>query len=114
MITANQPFGAWDQIFPDPAMTIATIDRLVHHGLAPVKWRGIASTDRLFFELCGAEVVERRMAPNGVVEAIDISGNVALGFGAGEEGGSPNQFRFQRLEEGLDHRVVVAIALARH
>lgn len=83
-------------------------------GLAPINWRGIASTDRLFFELCGAEVVERRMAPNGVVEAIDISGNVTPGFGAGEEGGSPNQFRFQRLEEGLDHRVVVAIALARH
>lgn len=33
MITANQPFSAWDQIFPDPAMTIATIDRLVHHSI---------------------------------------------------------------------------------
>lgn len=33
MITANQPFGAWDQIFPDPAMTVAAIDRLVHHGI---------------------------------------------------------------------------------
>jgi DNA replication protein DnaC len=31
MITANQPFGAWDSIFPDKAMTIAAIDRLVHH-----------------------------------------------------------------------------------
>jgi DNA replication protein DnaC len=31
MITANQPFGAWDQIFPDKAMTVAAIDRLVHH-----------------------------------------------------------------------------------
>jgi hypothetical protein len=54
------------------------------------------------------------MAPDGVVEAIDISGNVALGFGAGEKGGSQNKSRFQRLEDGLDHRVVVAIALARH
>jgi len=33
MITANQPFGAWDQIFPDPAMTVAAIDRLVHHAI---------------------------------------------------------------------------------
>tara|TARA_A100001391_G_scaffold204441_1_gene200145 strand:+ start:11383 stop:12144 length:762 start_codon:yes stop_codon:yes gene_type:complete len=33
MITANQPFGAWDMIFPDPAMTIAAIDRLVHHAI---------------------------------------------------------------------------------
>ena len=31
MITANQPFSAWDQGFPDPAMTVAAIDRLVHH-----------------------------------------------------------------------------------
>ena len=31
MITANQPFGAWEKIFPDPAMTLAAVDRLVHH-----------------------------------------------------------------------------------
>jgi DNA replication protein DnaC len=31
MITANQPFGEWNRIFPDPAMTVAAIDRLVHH-----------------------------------------------------------------------------------
>ena len=31
MITANQPFGEWGRIFPDPAMTLAAIDRLVHH-----------------------------------------------------------------------------------
>ena len=31
MITANQPFGAWDSIFPDKAMTIAALARLVHH-----------------------------------------------------------------------------------
>ena len=29
--TCNQPFGEWNQIFPDPAMTVAAIDRLVHH-----------------------------------------------------------------------------------
>ena len=33
MITANRPFGTWDSIFPDKAMTIATIDRLVHHAV---------------------------------------------------------------------------------
>jgi DNA replication protein DnaC len=31
LITANQPFGTWDKIFPDPAMTLAVVDRLVHH-----------------------------------------------------------------------------------
>ncbi len=33
MITANQPFGEWNKVFPDPAMTIAAIDRLVHHSV---------------------------------------------------------------------------------
>jgi hypothetical protein len=31
LITANQPFAAWGQIFPDQAMTLAAVDRLVHH-----------------------------------------------------------------------------------
>lgn len=31
IVTCNQPFGEWDKIFPDPAMTVAAIDRLVHH-----------------------------------------------------------------------------------
>lgn len=30
IITANQPFGEWDSIFPDNAMTVAAVDRLVH------------------------------------------------------------------------------------
>ena len=31
LVTANQPFGEWGKIFPDQAMTLAVIDRLVHH-----------------------------------------------------------------------------------
>lgn len=31
LITANQPFGEWGKIFPNQAMTLAAIDRLVHH-----------------------------------------------------------------------------------
>ena len=31
LITANQPFAEWNRIFPDPAMTLAAVDRLVHH-----------------------------------------------------------------------------------
>lgn len=30
-LTANQPFSGWDQVFPEPAMTLAAVDRLVHH-----------------------------------------------------------------------------------
>lgn len=31
LITANQPFGEWNRVFPDSAMTLAAVDRLVHH-----------------------------------------------------------------------------------
>ncbi len=30
-ITANAPFSEWDPVFPDKAMTVAAVDRLVHH-----------------------------------------------------------------------------------
>ena len=31
MLTANQPFSQWDHIFADSMMTVAAIDRLIHH-----------------------------------------------------------------------------------
>ena len=31
LITASQPFGRWGKIFSDQAMTLAAIDRIVHH-----------------------------------------------------------------------------------
>ena len=31
IITANHSFGEWGKVFQDPAMTLATVDRLVHH-----------------------------------------------------------------------------------
>ena len=31
LITANQPFGEWGKICPEEAMTVAVVDRLVHH-----------------------------------------------------------------------------------
>jgi DNA replication protein DnaC len=31
IITANQPFSKWDEIFRDNMMTVAAIDRLIHH-----------------------------------------------------------------------------------
>jgi DNA replication protein DnaC len=31
LITSNQPFRDWDDIFPSSSMTVAAVDRLVHH-----------------------------------------------------------------------------------
>lgn len=31
IITSNQPFSEWDQIFPSNMMAVAAIDRIVHH-----------------------------------------------------------------------------------
>ena len=33
LITANHPFSKWDSIFSDSMMTVAAVDRLVHHAL---------------------------------------------------------------------------------
>ena len=33
LVTANQPFAEWNKVFPDHAMLIAAIDRLVHHAV---------------------------------------------------------------------------------
>lgn len=30
-LTANQPFSGWEHVFAEPAMTLAAVDRLVHH-----------------------------------------------------------------------------------
>ena len=31
LVTANQPFSQWETIFTDSMMTVAAIDRLIHH-----------------------------------------------------------------------------------
>ncbi|MDP1951312.1 MAG: ATP-binding protein, partial [Nitrosomonas sp.] len=31
IITSNQPCSQWDQRFPDPVMTGAAVDRIIHH-----------------------------------------------------------------------------------
>jgi DNA replication protein DnaC len=30
IVTAHQPFSAWDSLFPDPMMSVAAVDRWVH------------------------------------------------------------------------------------
>jgi len=31
IVTSNQPFSQWDEIFPDALMTVAAVDRLILH-----------------------------------------------------------------------------------
>ncbi len=54
LVTANQPFGEWGKVFPDPAMTLAAIDRLVHH--ATIFEMNVESYRR-------REAVERKRGP---------------------------------------------------
>src|SRR5471030_1417381 len=50
LITANHPFSGWNDVFPEVAMTLAAVDRLVHHST--------------IFEL-NAESYRRRAAKSG-------------------------------------------------
>ena len=52
------------------------------------------------------------MAPDGIVEPVDVAANGLVGLLAGVEDGAPNELGFQRLEERLHHGVVVAVPFA--
>ncbi len=39
LITANQPFGEWNKIFPDPAMTLAAVDLRAQRRQLPAAFR---------------------------------------------------------------------------
>ena len=69
LITANQPFGAWDSIFPDPAMTVAAIDRLVHHSI-------ILEMNTDSYRRKSAEMKLRRKAPGSAVKESHAGGAV--------------------------------------
>lgn len=56
-ITANQPFSEWDEIFPQPAMTVAAIDRLVHHATI-IEMNGPSYRKRAAAERANTTVVE--------------------------------------------------------
>jgi hypothetical protein len=64
-----------------------------------------------FFELRWASEVESGMVPDGIVEPVNVAGDGLSGFPAGVKDGPPHELGFQRLEEGFDHRVVVAVSL---
>ena len=46
LVTANQPFGEWGRVFPDQAMTLAAVDRLVCRGRRRAAAAGCASARR--------------------------------------------------------------------
>ena len=54
------------------------------------------------------------MAPDGIVEPVDVATNSLVGSLAGVEDGPPDELGFQGLEERLHHGVVIAIPLAGH
>lgn len=67
----------------------------------------------LSFELDWAEEVKRGVSPDRVVEAVDITGDSLSGLLACQECRWPDEFGFQRLEEGLDHGIEAPIFVKR-
>ena len=54
------------------------------------------------------------MAPDGVMEPVDVSGDGVFGLLAGLPGDWPDQLRLDGFEERLDHRVVAAFPAPAH
>lgn len=69
IITANQPFGEWNKIFPDPAMTLAAVDRLVLHST-------IFEMNVESYRRCAA--IERKQSGAGRPASNATSKNVSL------------------------------------
>ena len=57
VITANQPFGEWGKVFPDPGMTLAAVDRIVHH--ATIFEMNVASRSSRYSLSCAGAGSER-------------------------------------------------------
>jgi hypothetical protein len=74
-------------------------------GLASIYWRAVWYLSGQPFELNGADEVEGRMAPDRIVESVDVAPDRLLGFSPALEDGAPDQLEFQSLEEGLDNSV---------
>ena len=51
------------------------------------------------FELKRADEVERRMAADGIVEAVDVTADCARGFDPALEEGAPDEFGLEGLED---------------
>jgi len=73
----------------------------------------LAGSERCF-ECCRTDVTEARVPPARVIEAFNVLANGRAGLVSGREGNAPDQFRFDGLEHGLDHRVIVAVAAPAH
>lgn len=77
LITANQPFGEWGRIFPDQAMTLAAVDRLVHHAtileMNVESYRRKAALDRKR----GPGRPPVHVTPNELDKAVIDAGNAA-------------------------------------
>src|SRR5271170_3102393 len=95
------------------ALSNATV-RFCSPGLAGHLWRAFSILRCPPFELKRADEVERRMAADGIVEAVDVTADCARGFDPALEDGALDEFGLEGLEERLDHGVVEAVSLARH
>ena len=118
--------ASWTQTLPDwidaHVRALSAIGGVPHllvpdntkTGLARHLWRAFSILRCPPFELKRADEVERRMAAEGIVEAVDVTADCDRGFDPALEHGAPDQFGLEGLEERLDHGVVEAVSLARH
>jgi len=81
LITANQPFGEWNRVFPDSTIRLAAVDRLVHH--ATIFEMNVESFRLIFDELgfvllskIGAELLFELISQRYVRGATLITSNL--------------------------------------
>jgi DNA replication protein DnaC len=66
-ITANTPFSQWGEVFVDPAMTLAAVDRLVHH--STILEMNVESYRRRTAQAAQAPAQRPRRTPTPITES---------------------------------------------
>ena len=68
-ITANTPFSQWGDVFANPAMTLAAIDRLVHH--ATILEMNVESYRRRAAQETQTHQSRAKNKPTAAVDSVD-------------------------------------------
>jgi hypothetical protein len=99
LITANQPSGEWGKIFAEQAVTLAAIDRLVHHAHDPVRRRPGSYPNRnaVRCEPGGAGIARRGSAGRAELEIPAPDHTIESGSGSHAEQTARIMIEFEEM-----------------
>ena len=59
-LTSNRAFAAWGEIFSDPVVATALLDRLLHHAVVVQIQGALSAPPRFDQKMCGVKILRSR------------------------------------------------------